>query len=627
MSIKKKLIAAVLAAITVGSVATTSIATAGAAQIESSVGFNVNEKDIARFIGTKVGVKMLETIYGSNALTQNVSLIMNKCFDILDKQTSTEEPVKEITLDDIKDDLQEMRNELNAGIKTIKTDIAKDTKTILNQMVNTEFAVNLGDELDSLHTQCDNIATDIHYYKYDDKERTSDEKAIEIACAIGSDSKWGNAGNPVASLKKLANLLSGGGFSDISQSVSSRDFYTVMYDFNVPNAMFSGEAYNKAKPYVDRVMLEYLYDYSVIAEGIEAVRTVADIKEGSTRYNKLSGTAKKHYQECKPSGVKNINNKIRAINDKVIDGNSPDSVISHWAIFNHKADVDSNVFINQGKSDPIAVSKELTVTKFDDKQKYQTVDNAKSNSVPQSTKDAMETAVKDAIEGSALSPENLKTLADYVSDLGDVSMTEYLKKIGIDTSSIHKSYDYYPEDAPYLYDKEWNDSKAAGYTCTFFPLETGNSTSGYNNIKYTFSNYSAINPDRKGADLADPVTVSFHKTSDRKYNHGFLDLKTSHAYSNEVLVNSWSAILTFQKTDRTVVKETTARELFKSVLPGDIDLDGKVTVKDATLIQKYLSGNCELDYNQMLNADIDGDNAVTINDATLIQKKCAGMNN
>ena len=300
-----------------------------------------------------------------------------------------------------------------------------------------------------------------------------------------------------------------------------------MYDFNVPNAMFSGEAYNKAKPYVDRVMLEYLYDYSVIAEGLEAVRTVADIKEGSTRYNKLSGTAKKHYQECKPSGVKNINNKIRAINDKVIDGNSPDSVISHWAIFNHKANVDSNVFINQGKSDPIAVSKELTVTKFDDKQKYQTVDNAKSNSVPQSTKDAMETAVKDAIEGSALSPENLKTLADYVSDLGDVSMTEYLKKIGIDTSSIHKSYDYYPEDAPYLYDKEWNDSKAAGYTCTFFPLETGNSTSGYNNIKYTFSNYSAINPDRKGADLADPVTVSFHKTSDRKYNHGFLDLTTA----------------------------------------------------------------------------------------------------
>ena len=94
-----------------------------------------------------------------------------------------------------------------------------------------------------------------------------------------------------------------------------------------------------------------------------------------------------------------------------------------------------------------------------------------------------------------------------------------------------------------------------------------------------------------------------------------------------MLVNSWSAILTFQKTDRTVVKETTARELFKSVLPGDIDLDGKVTVKDATLIQKYLSGNCEQDYNQMLNADIDGDNAVTINDATLIQKKCAGMNN
>lgn len=113
----------------------------------------LQDKDIARFLGTKVGLKMLETIYGSNAITQNVSKILNKCLDILDKQTSTEEPVKEITLGDIKDDIQVMRNELNAGIKTINTNLAKDTKTILNQMVNTEFAVRLGDGLDNLHAQ------------------------------------------------------------------------------------------------------------------------------------------------------------------------------------------------------------------------------------------------------------------------------------------------------------------------------------------------------------------------------------------------------------------------------------------------------------------------------------------
>lgn len=308
----------------------------------------------------------------------------------------------------------------------------------------------------------------------------------------------------------------------------------------------------------------------------------------------------------------------------MIDGNSPDSVISHWAVFNQKATVDSNVFINQGKSKPIAVSRQLKVTGFNNKQKYPTVDDAKEDSIPQSTKTAVENAVNNAINEAALSPEDLKTLANYVGDLGNVSLTEYLEKVGIDTSSIHREYDDYPADAPYLHDEDWNDSKVADYTCTFFPLEIKNDTSGYNTITVTYSNCFAINPDRIGADLANPVSKYFHYVSDRKYDHGLFNLKKSHAYSNQVLALDIS-ILTFQKTDRTVVTETTARELLKSDLPGDIDLDGRVTINDVTMIQKYLSGICELDFDQMLNADVDGNDVVTINDATLIQKICADM--
>lgn len=56
---------------------------------------------------------------------------------------------------------------------------------------------------------------------------------------------------------------------------------------------------------------------------------------------------------------------------------------------------------------------------------------------------------------------------------------------------------------------------------------------------------------------------------------------------------------------------------------GDCDLDDRVTVKDATLIQKYLVKVTSFTPLQEYASEVDGDNKVTIKDATMIQKKCA----
>ncbi len=60
---------------------------------------------------------------------------------------------------------------------------------------------------------------------------------------------------------------------------------------------------------------------------------------------------------------------------------------------------------------------------------------------------------------------------------------------------------------------------------------------------------------------------------------------------------------------------------------GDVNLDGKLSIMDATVIQRYLSTDASTQLNelQIQIADTNGDGKVTIMDATEIQRKLAGI--
>lgn len=60
-------------------------------------------------------------------------------------------------------------------------------------------------------------------------------------------------------------------------------------------------------------------------------------------------------------------------------------------------------------------------------------------------------------------------------------------------------------------------------------------------------------------------------------------------------------------------------------LYGDADLDGKVTVKDATLIQKCAAKMLEIEGKAFTQANVNGDSALNVRDATAIQKKVANL--
>lgn len=69
---------------------------------------------------------------------------------------------------------------------------------------------------------------------------------------------------------------------------------------------------------------------------------------------------------------------------------------------------------------------------------------------------------------------------------------------------------------------------------------------------------------------------------------------------------------------------TESNPVFKKYFIGDSDLDGRVTIKDATSIQKFVAKIIDFDQHQKFLANTDGKSGITVKDATQIQKYLAG---
>lgn len=62
-----------------------------------------------------------------------------------------------------------------------------------------------------------------------------------------------------------------------------------------------------------------------------------------------------------------------------------------------------------------------------------------------------------------------------------------------------------------------------------------------------------------------------------------------------------------------------------TAMVGDANGDGKISIADATVIQKYLAKIGEITEENMKLADLNADGKITVADATIIQKKLAGI--
>ncbi len=100
--------------------------------------------------------------------------------------------------------------------------------------------------------------------------------------------------------------------------------------------------------------------------------------------------------------------------------------------------------------------------------------------------------------------------------------------------------------------------------------------------------------------------------------------ETSVITTIEATVASSSADST-ESTVSSVVSPTETTSVSKEILTGDADSDGRISIKDTTVIQKHLAKLLILDEDALIIADTNFDGKVTISDATKIQKFVAQL--
>ena len=77
---------------------------------------------------------------------------------------------------------------------------------------------------------------------------------------------------------------------------------------------------------------------------------------------------------------------------------------------------------------------------------------------------------------------------------------------------------------------------------------------------------------------------------------------------------------TTETTTTTITTTTTPTGSEGSLIYGDINLDGRIDITDAVLLNKYCAGSIEMNADALQNADCDGDKEIGNNDAIVLLK-------
>lgn len=166
------------------------------------------------------------------------------------------------------------------------------------------------------------------------------------------------------------------------------------------------------------------------------------------------------------------------------------------------------------------------------------------------------------------------------------------------------------------------DNKADG-SQTIMPSQSNLVYNAYNNvIKGNFTNPQ--NPTKYNGDTYISLTFQIIGTGSASV---YLDTEyltvgyvvNNKLYQQSIVDNSKvrdiSGIAGFEN-----VKLDATTAFASGVLIGDVDMDGKITVADATLVQKYVTEHLAFTDQQFTAADVDKNGILTVKDATLIQK-------
>ncbi|MGN1051110.1 MAG: alpha-amylase family glycosyl hydrolase [Acutalibacteraceae bacterium] len=222
----------------------------------------------------------------------------------------------------------------------------------------------------------------------------------------------------------------------------------------------------------------------------------------------------------------------------------------------------------------------------------------------------------------------------------NVPTTVYVYAENADGESVSKTYTYTKVDAVMLYLNPgvW-DVDGAKFAAYFFASEsdytwiemTKGSTyyecaapSGYNSVIFVRLNPAGgLDWDSKWNQTEDLTISSYNLYSITGWGQD----KSPGTWSNYNTPTSASSATSASTKPSSATQASSSKETFSTeiILVGDANGDGKITVKDATAIQKHAAKIITITGVNYTAADVNKDNTLDIKDATQIQKYIAKL--
>ncbi|MBQ9460727.1 MAG: leucine-rich repeat protein, partial [Clostridia bacterium] len=194
-------------------------------------------------------------------------------------------------------------------------------------------------------------------YKKSSDYKTENDKLVMVASLIGNTNDWSNnKQNLVYRMHQIGLLLKGTTYSDLD----GKSIYQKVYDYYARKSLFSGEIYDKAVPYIDSVVYEYLYAYSVLMECMEASLKVSRFTPEDEA--SLSAKVSEEYRKLKSNSGSVIEDEIGTEALMMFNFHDEKSLISQYSNFIYNAENSRFTYLDKGNTKiavkPILGSKE-----------------------------------------------------------------------------------------------------------------------------------------------------------------------------------------------------------------------------------------------------------------------------
>ena len=159
---------------------------------------------------------------------------------------------KEMSLEEINDNI----NGLYEKIGSLETRISDDMKAISNTGLF-DYTV-----LTPLNSSVKSIAS--HMEGYRAGTYTEAQTLAKIGALVGSSSQWNLNSHPFVNFTSAVSKI------NQADLLKNTNLFTMVYDYYVTKSMLSAEAYDQAKPVVDRIMQDVMSSYTVLMECLMA---------------------------------------------------------------------------------------------------------------------------------------------------------------------------------------------------------------------------------------------------------------------------------------------------------------------------------------------------------------------